>query len=86
VPTQIDLRNATGQQVQHVAIHEEQGGFGAPPRTNILPPAGLAPGASRRVQLPSCIGVYALVATLADGTVRRVPGLDAQRIRALELR
>lgn len=86
VPTQLELLNATGQPVQRLAIVEERGGFGAPPSANILAPTGLAPGGRLTVAMPSCIGVYAVTATLADGTQRHYPGLDAQRIRALELR
>ena len=84
--TRLDLRNTTGQHVQSLAIQEETGGVLPEPRWTLLPAAGLAPGAGFTVSMPSCMGIYVAVATLADGTVRRYPGLDARRIRALELR
>jgi hypothetical protein len=36
--------------------------------------------------MPSCMGLYVLTATFADGTQQRHPGLDARRIHALALR
>ena len=86
VATQLDLRNATGQTVQRLAIQEEVRGALPEPSWTLLPATGLAPGASFTVSMPSCLGMYVATATLADGTVRRYPGLDARRIRALELR
>ncbi len=86
VATQLDLRNATGQTLQHLAIQEETRGALPEPSWTLLPAPGLAPGASLTVSMPSCLGIYVATVTLADGSVRRYPGLDASRIRALELR
>jgi hypothetical protein len=85
VPTRIDVSNAIGQQVQRLSIADDTTAPFTDSRVNILPPAGLPPGARITLNMPSCMGLYVATAVLADGTVRRYPGLDAGRIRALEL-
>lgn len=86
VPTSIAFRNETPQQVRQVMITDDTRSPVPGPRINRLSPAGMAPGAVLTLTMPSCIGLYVLTAVLADGTERRYPGLDAQRIRELALR
>ncbi|MBR0650967.1 hypothetical protein GXW78_14940 [Roseomonas terrae] len=82
LPTRIELRNETAQQVVALYVDSAQE---APSTFNRLP-NGLAPGAAETITLPSCIGLYALRATFADGTAQRHDGIDARRIRGLALR
>jgi hypothetical protein len=86
VPTRIEVTNATGQQVRRLSINDDSRAPLTASRVNILPADGLAPGARLAVNMPSCMGLYVAIAGLADGTERRYPGLDASRLRALELR
>jgi hypothetical protein len=86
VPTSIEIRNETRQAVQRLWISDDSLTAWTEPRGNRLPPAGLAPGASVTLTMPSCMGLYVLTATFADGTEQRHPGLDARRVRALALR
>jgi hypothetical protein len=86
VPTRFVLRNETGLRVRQVMIADDGRSPLPGQRDNILPPAGIAPGAAVTLTMPSCIGVYVLTAVLSDGTERRRPGLDARRLRELALR
>lgn len=81
LPTRIELRNETAQQVVALYIDSERE---APSAFNRLP-NGLAPGAAATITLPSCIGIYGLRATFVDGTVQRHDGIDARRIRGVAL-
>jgi hypothetical protein len=86
VATEFDLSNETGQRIRTLSITDDTRLPSTEPRVNILPPEGIAPGASLRLRMPSCMGLYVMTATLADGTVRQFPGLDARRMRALAVR
>lgn len=82
LPTRIELRNETAQQVVALYIDSAQE---APGTLNLLPNR-LAPGGAETITLPSCIGIYTLRAAFADGTAQRHDGIDARRIRGLALR
>jgi hypothetical protein len=86
VPTSIEIRNETRQPVHRLWISDDTQAAWTDSRANRLPPAGLAPGASVTLTMPSCMGLYVVTATFADGTQQCHPGLDAGRIRALALR
>jgi hypothetical protein len=86
VPTSIEIRNETRQTVHRLWISDDTQAAGINSRANRLPAAGLAPGASVTLTMPSCIGLYVLTATFADGTEQRHRGVDARRIRGLSLR
>ncbi len=86
VPTRIEVRNETPQQLRLLSISDDTQAPFTDSRVNILPPDGLAPGQAITLNMPSCMGLYVMSATLADGTVRRYPGLDARRIIGLSVR
>ncbi len=86
VATDLEVRNATQQQVRRIMIDEQIQPDTPASTRNILRPPGLAPGSAVTLGMPSCMGIYVLTAILEDGTERRYRDLDARRVRALELR
>ena len=80
VATSVQVENHSATTVRSVSVSDPSGGI------NQLPAAGLAPGKTARITLPSCLGVYEVKVIFADGRVTVHPALDAQTIRQLMLR
>lgn len=80
VATSVQVENQGARAIRSIAVSDPSGGI------NQLPAAGLAPGKTARITLPSCIGVYEVKVVFADGRVVAYPGLDAQTIRQLSPR
>ena len=80
VATTVLVENQGSTAIRSVSVSDPSGG------TNQLPAAGLAPGKTARITLPSCLGVYEVKVLFADGRVMLYPGLNAQNIRQLSVR
>ena len=80
VATSVLVENLGAKAIRSVSVSDPSGGL------NQLPAAGLAPGRTARITLPSCLGVYEVKVLFADGRVGVYPGLDAQSIRHLTVR
>ena len=80
VATSVLVENLGAKAIRSVSVSDPSGGL------NQLPAAGLAPGRTARITLPSCLGVYEVEVRFASGRVALYPGLDAQSIRHLSVR
>ena len=80
VATTVEVENQGAAAIRSVSVSDPSGGL------NQLPAAGLAPGRTARITLPSCLGVYEVKVVFAGGRVALYPALDAQSIRHLSVR